>query len=239
MSHYFHTHAITLFRRDFREDDRLMSFYTQEYGKINAIAAGAKKFKSKLSSHMEPFGMMTLGLVRGKRIYRVTSAQSCERYDIITQDLDLAYSAGYCVRFFYGLVREGVADKKLFTLLRSALATLNAFEKKENLKIFNAVFTLQAMSLLGYRPEFSKCLLCKSEVQADGCIFSTRRGGLLCHKCFQKHEREGISLKDEDVRLLRQSLEAPFPDVFRMDADSHSQKVFNTLVTHFLQFHLL
>lgn len=239
MSHYFHTHAITLFRRDFREDDRLVSFYTQEYGKVNAIAAGAKKFKSKLSSHIEPFGMMTLGLVRGKSFYRVTSAQSCERYDLIAQDIDLLYSAGYCVRFFYGFVREGVTDKKLFILLRSALATLNAFEKKENLEIFNAVFTLQAMSLLGYRPEFSRCLLCASEVQADGCIFSTRRGGLLCRTCFQKHEREGISLGDEDLSLLRQSLATPFPDVFRVYSDSHSQKVFNTLVTHFLQFHLL
>jgi len=40
--------AIVLNRRDFREFDQIISFYSQEHGKIEALARGIKKLQVKI-----------------------------------------------------------------------------------------------------------------------------------------------------------------------------------------------
>ena len=51
----FRTQAIVLSRRDFGESDRLLKLFTPDYGKISAVAKGARKPKSKVGGHIELF----------------------------------------------------------------------------------------------------------------------------------------------------------------------------------------
>ena len=45
---YYQDQAIVLSRKVFREDDLLITIYTQKYGKVVLHAVGAKKIKSKM-----------------------------------------------------------------------------------------------------------------------------------------------------------------------------------------------
>lgn len=236
MSHYYQTHAITLHRRDIRENDRLLSFYTQDLGKIQAIVSGAKKIKSRLSGHLEPFAIVELGIVRGAKINKVTSAQCIFRYSRLMENIDKMMCAGFCLRFLNKMVHVGVSDKKIFTLLTSALEAMNTEGLKYNVKIFNTVFTLKAMSLLGYAPELARCVVCKSEEINEPTLFSFNKGGIVCARCRESVEGENISLKE--LLFLQKSLQINFHEAMHLKEDETLYKKYNTIVSKFFMYHL-
>jgi DNA repair protein RecO (recombination protein O) len=47
--------AVVLRRIDFGEADRLLTLYTREFGKLKAIAKGARKPQSRKTGHVELF----------------------------------------------------------------------------------------------------------------------------------------------------------------------------------------
>ena len=51
----YRTEAIVLRRSDFAEADRLLTLFSREYGKIRAIAKGARKPQSRKTGHVELF----------------------------------------------------------------------------------------------------------------------------------------------------------------------------------------
>src|SRR3989344_3047600 len=236
MSHYYQTHAITLHRRDIRENDRLLSFYTQDHGKIQAMGSGAKKIKSRLSGHLEPFAVVELGVVRGAKINKVTSAQCIFRYSRLMENIDKMMCAGFCLRFLNKMVHVGVPDKKIFTLLVSALEAINTEEPEYDVKIFNAVFTLKAMSLLGYAPELARCVVCKSEDMNEPIIFSFNKGGIVCARCRKGVEGENISEKER--LFLQKSLQINFHEAMHPNEDEALYKKYNTLLSRFFMYHL-
>lgn len=238
MSHYYQTDAIALRRRDLRESDRNISFYTENFGKVRAIVAGARKPKSKLSGHLEPFGIVSIGIARGVRNNRVTSALLIQRFRNISQDIELLFSAGFCLKLIDALIKEDNSDKRIFHLLKDSLEILDSDQKNKNIIIFNAVFTLKLMSLLGYKPRLHECALCSRKIKPSGNIFSFPKGGLICLDCKKEKSVEGVQVSDEDIKILRLALELSFIDIIKIKAQEKSYKKFNTIISGFFTFYM-
>ena len=54
----YQTKAIVLKREDIFEADRVYNLYTEEFGKVRAIAGSVRKINAKLSGHLEPFNIV-------------------------------------------------------------------------------------------------------------------------------------------------------------------------------------
>ena len=171
MSHYYQTNAITLSRQDARENDRVFSFYTEGHGKVLAQVTSAKKIKSRLSGHLEPFGIVEIGVVKGIRKNRLASARAKNRYENIFKNIEKIFCAGYCLRLVDEIVREGVSDNKIYTLLHSGLKTLDTQEINGSIKIFNAIFTVKLLAILGYQPQVENCIGCAKPLIDGNNIF--------------------------------------------------------------------
>ncbi len=57
------------------EADKVYYIFTRDLGLVRAVAQGIRLEKSKLRYHMENYSFGTFSLVRGKEIWRLTSAQ--------------------------------------------------------------------------------------------------------------------------------------------------------------------
>ena len=57
------------------EADKVYFIFTRDLGLVRAVAQGIRLEKSKLRYHMENYSFGTFSLVRGKEIWRLTSAQ--------------------------------------------------------------------------------------------------------------------------------------------------------------------
>ncbi|MDO8591465.1 MAG: DNA repair protein RecO, partial [bacterium] len=60
------TQGIVLSRTDFGEADRILTFLTNDHGKVRAIAKGVRKSKSKLAGGIELFSISDLTLIIGR-----------------------------------------------------------------------------------------------------------------------------------------------------------------------------
>jgi len=77
MSHFIYsTEAIILDEMPQGEDSRLYFLLTEDLGLVLAQATGVRLLKSKLRFHLSLFDLARVELVRGKNIWRITSARS-------------------------------------------------------------------------------------------------------------------------------------------------------------------
>jgi len=63
------TRAVVIKTQDFKENDKLVWFYSENIGKITAIVRGAKKSKSKFLSLTLPLCYGEYLLYKGKNLY--------------------------------------------------------------------------------------------------------------------------------------------------------------------------
>lgn len=68
------TDGIILKKTDTGEADLLLTIYTEDFGKIRALAQGAKKEGAKLRGHLEPLSVSKISFVLGRNGERLTHA---------------------------------------------------------------------------------------------------------------------------------------------------------------------
>ncbi len=76
MHHIYHTHGIILSSRNVGEANKIFLIYTREMGLIRAIAQGVRLHKSKLKFSLQEYSYLKIDFVRGRDLWRVTSAKS-------------------------------------------------------------------------------------------------------------------------------------------------------------------
>lgn len=75
MHHIYHTHGFILSSRNRGEANKMLTIYTREMGLVRASAQGIRLHKSKLRFTLQDFSYVNVDLVRGKELWRVTSAK--------------------------------------------------------------------------------------------------------------------------------------------------------------------
>lgn len=234
MSRYFHTHAITLQKKPVGENDRMFTLYTKDFGKLSALAVGSRKIKSRLASHLEPFGVVEFGFVEGITKKRVAHALCVERYPDIFYRLDDVHSASFALRLVDRCTKPGEPDEKIYYLLKSFfkhLSCVNLFYQN----VRNAVLALRFLSYLGYTPEIRKCVVCGSKI-ADNVVFSESLGGIVCFRC--QKDSKGVPVTPQELAVLSLMLEGDLTELSRSAFGENIVKTCNTLIAGFLQYHL-
>ncbi len=74
MHHIYHTEAFVLGSRPKGEDSKILMLYTRELGLVYAHAQGLRKLSSKLRYVLQDLSRVQVDLVRGKEVWRVTTA---------------------------------------------------------------------------------------------------------------------------------------------------------------------
>ncbi|MDD4902253.1 MAG: DNA repair protein RecO [Patescibacteria group bacterium] len=129
----FNTKVIILNRQDFRENDSRIVCYSEDRGKLELVARGAKKLKSKLSGHIEPLTLSRLMVVTGKDLNYVGTATGENFYPNIKENLEKVSLANQTLALVEKMTREGEIDghEEIFNLLKDFL---DGLEKKSPLE---------------------------------------------------------------------------------------------------------
>lgn len=117
--------GIVLNKIDWGEDNQLVTFYTQNFGKLSGVAKSVKKSTSKQASHLELFNLVDFRLVAGKIQPIVASAQSLETFVHLKSSLDRLAAGFFILEAFHRLVYEHERDLPLWNFLNTTLADLN------------------------------------------------------------------------------------------------------------------
>jgi len=178
--HTYKTEAIVLRAYDLGEADRLLILLTPAWGKVRAVVRGARKPKSKLGGHLEPFTHVAVQLAQGRNLSIVTGAQVLHSFLPLKEDLVRLGQASYICELADAFAPEGEENRPLFDLLLSSLRSLE--EAGEGLLRY---FELRLLGLMGYGPEMRVCPCCRAPLASPG-PFSPSLGGSLCPSCALK-----------------------------------------------------
>ena len=153
MEKFCKTEAVVLATTDFGDANRVVSFYTKEFGKIEANAYSCRRAKSPLSGAMQMFNHISLEFVRSSPVYRVHEADIINFYSISENLSKLAYAS-----ILFELVNKmspiGQVDNSVFNLLLNAL---KAFDKR-NPRIAALISSCQFIQLSGFAIEYPKSM---------------------------------------------------------------------------------
>ena len=113
----YQTEAIIIKKTKLGEADRILTLYTPGLGKIQAVAKGVRRPKSKLSGHLELLTHSQVTLARGHNLDTVTGSQTINSFMPLKTDLWLTSYALYITELVNQFTAEHVADERLFRAL--------------------------------------------------------------------------------------------------------------------------
>ena len=218
------------------EADRLVVAYSPDRGKLRLVAKGARRPKSRKAGHLEPFMRAILLIARGRELDIITQAEAVETFPALRNDLLRVGQASYVVELLDRFTLDEGGSRPAYGLLLEALGRLSEGRPAPSVLRY---YELRLLELMGYRPEFFRCVQCLSEVRPEAQYFSPALGGVLCARCGRGHQGGSRPLSLEALKVLRHFQRSDFaaaaaPEVrpeVRQEVEDHLE----AYLTHLLE----
>ena len=112
---------------NYGESDLIITFYSNDFGKLTGIAKGAKRSKKRFVNVFEPFSLTNIIFSRKNRdvLAFIESCEIIDHYNSIRQDLEKTLIASYFIDLADHFSPEGKKNEKIFELLQNFLALLD------------------------------------------------------------------------------------------------------------------
>jgi DNA repair protein RecO (recombination protein O) len=203
----FKTEAVVLRSIRYAEADRIVHLYSPEHGRLNAIAKGARKPKSRFGGRLEPFFRLRLVLYSGKGdLSTVTSAQTLEGYpDLRGSGTALTAAARSCDAVLR-LFDTGDPNDAAYNLLCNYLSLIDSNPDRASDRGLALAFRLKLALAAGFSPELAGCARCGEVDQLTA--FSGSAGGVVCASC----QGDGFVFDRESHAFMVQALAKPLTD---------------------------
>lgn len=180
----YRTRALVLRTFDQGESDRLVHLYTEDLGRVSAIAKGARRSKRRFPGTLEILTGLEVRIVDPPRssLMRIEGAKLAEPFEGLVNDLGRYAIACQLLELLDRFTGEREASASLFHFAHGVLGVL-ASETPDRLLALLVV--LKTLARLGYRPWLSACAVCGAELRAPGppAGFEPRHGGAVCADC--------------------------------------------------------
>lgn len=181
------TKSIVLKTVDYQENDKILTLFSVDFGKISATLKGCRKAGAKLKCVGQPFCFAEFSLAKKSDKFVVTNASEIETFFSVTKSYDTLKYSSAMIEMCNIVLVEGEPSCELFLALVKALKEIS----KDNI---NAVavfvkFSLQLFKIAGYELDFSKCSLCGGAFNTH-VIFDFDLGNFVCGLCKGKFFKE-------------------------------------------------
>lgn len=197
------TSAIILRLVEFSETSLVLTLFTEGFGKLGALAKGARRPKSPFESALDLLAVCRIVFIHksSDALDLLTEAKLERRFRAATRDLARLYAGYYVAELLQDLTDYGDPHPDLY---RAADHTLQDLDGAAAVRETVARFEVTALRLLGYLPNLETCVGCGREVRdAARVLFGQEAGGVLCAGCRPGH-RHVISVRHEVVTILQQ-----------------------------------
>ena len=208
----YKTAAIVLRHRKLGEADKILTLFTANYGKLDAVAKGVRRPTSKLAGHVEPLTYSNFLLAQGRELDIVTQAETLESLTALREDLERLGRGLYAAELVDRLTPDRQESYALFGLL---LETLRRLATHDDLDPALRYFEMQLLDELGYRPQLERCVSCEGALEPATNFWSAASGGVLCPAC-AADEPLSQELSLNALKVLRLLQRGSFGDTVRV-----------------------
>ncbi|WP_106497116.1 DNA repair protein RecO [Lentibacillus sp. Marseille-P4043] len=218
--------GIVIKTQDYGETHKIVTIFSKKVGKFAAIAKGAKKPKSRMAAVTQPFILGEFFVYMNTGLSTIQQGEIVQSFRAIREDIIKTAYTAYLVELTDKLLDQHTPDVYLYDQLNR---TLYWIAENERAEIPIMMYELKLFAKGGFAPTVDCCVNC-------GCkeapfSFSISEGGLLCTRCLHLDQDAialpnvlvkllhvflhagleqigNISMKEKNIRLLRQLLDA-------------------------------
>jgi len=147
MDKFYKTRGIVLKKRNWREDDLLFSIFTEQFGRVEALAVGARKIRSKLAGHLAAPGIADFVFVAGRLQKKITHACVLRAW-LMREEED--YQFWNCFAELLDKFSHEEKDERLWRLavrFFERIANVSGYGAK---KLFLSLFIIKMLAIVGY-----------------------------------------------------------------------------------------
>ena len=192
----YRCNAVVLRTYPLGEADRIISFITDNRGKVRAVAKGIRKTKSRIGARLEPMAHVSLLMYEGRgELEIVSQAETIEPHRRIREDLDRLTHAAAMLEAVDLVAQERQPDQRLYNMIVGALRSLD----EQDSPLMVAAFYWKLLAHEGYEPSLDECVRCSTTEDLVG--FDPVAGGVTC-----RADTVGMRASGEALTLLRMIL---------------------------------
>jgi DNA repair protein RecO (recombination protein O) len=228
----YQTEAIIIKKIKLGEAARILTLYTPNLGKIQAVAKGVRRPRSKMAGHLELLTHSQISLVRGRNIDTITGTQTINSFLPLKSDLELSACALSATELVNQFAAEDVEDLPVFQLL---LATLQRLSQRENSDLVLRYFEMQLLDNVGYRPQLEQCVACHKPLAETTNYFCPGAGGMLCSSC-RPTQPFAYPLSGEAQKALRSLQSGDYESVSGMKLEPELSHQLEMVIRNYIRY---
>lgn len=171
------TEAVILRRVDYGEADLVLTLFTPHYGKLSAIAKGARKPLARAAGHLELFTVVDLVLAHGRDLYIVSQAEQQQAFLALENNLQLIGYASHFVELIDRFAVDEQENRAAYRLLVAGLGWL--CEPEADLRLAARFYELKMLEAMGYAPALFVCAVSGETLDARDHYYSIHDGGVV------------------------------------------------------------
>ena len=176
----YKTEAVVLRQRRLGEADKILTLFSADQGKFDAVAKGIRRPGSRKAGHLEVLSHASLMIAHGRNLDIITQAQAVETYLPLRDDMRRLSAGLYAAELVDRFTGERMESYPVYRLLTETLARLASHPDVDLALRF---FEVNLLAHMGYQPELRHCVVCQAPLQPVANNFSPIAGGAVCPSC--------------------------------------------------------
>ncbi len=228
----YQTEAVTIKKTKLGEADRILSLYTPHLGKIQAVARGIRRPRSKLAGHLELLTHSQVSLARGRNLDTITGSQTINSFLPLKSNLELTSYALYAIELVDQFTAEHIENHLLFQLL---LETMQQLCQAGDNELVLRYFELHLLNEVGYRPQLQRCVSCQATLEPIINSFCSTAGGMLCPDCCQS-QPSTYPLSVNALKVLRLLQSSDYNTVSKLKINPELSHELEGVMRYYLKY---
>lgn len=180
---YCKTVAYVLKKVDYSNTSQIVTLYTRDFGKMDAIARGSRRLVKRPIDALDMFVRYEIVFLQRPfaRLRTLTEWTAQCRPRGLSTRLDRMYAAAYATELLCEMTEQNDPQTRMFELFDEALATL---AQSERLTAILTAFSLNLLHEAGYALVLQRCAACNRPLGTQPrARLSPSDGGILCSAC--------------------------------------------------------
>jgi DNA repair protein RecO (recombination protein O) len=202
----FKTEAVVLRSIRLGEADRVLHLYTEDRGRIGAVAKGVRRIKSRFGGRLEPLSRVKLVLHEGRSdLCTITAADTVHAHATLRERRESIERATDACDAVLKLFDAAEPNRPAYNLLCHELALLDSDSQLATFAQALA-FRMKLLLAAGFVPELAACAACGEREHLGA--FSAAAGGIVCPAC----EAGAFALDQEAHQFMVEAIAKPLSE---------------------------
>ena len=176
------TLGLVLRAQPYRDSDLIVTLFTQELGKISALARGGRRSQKRFAGALGQLVISTFEVTRSPRAELWTLESATVERDWMELSLDVAAvaHASYALELVRELVPSETPEPSVMALMVELWDSLRTGASAAALRFLE----LSLLQVAGTSPSLESCAACGVALDDEQvCLFDPARGGAVCSTC--------------------------------------------------------